>query len=276
MNDDTSEVLDPVPDEAARSPFDLTGQVALVTGGNGGIGLGMAEALAQHGADVAIWGTNADKNDTAVDRLARYDVEVLSIVCDVGDETAVVAAMADTADELGRIDSVFVNAGVGGQAPSFVEMTSDEWRRVMRVNLDGAFFTAREAARHMVARHEAGDPAGGSIVFTTSGSAFFGQQSGQHYGASKAGVNSMMKAIAVQHARHGIRCNSILPGWIDSDMTAGAFGWDRFVDRVLPRVPARRWGTPADFGGLAVYLASQASGYHTGDVITIDGGYHSF
>jgi NAD(P)-dependent dehydrogenase (short-subunit alcohol dehydrogenase family) len=261
---------------AANSPFDLTGHVALVTGGNGGIGLGMADALAAHGADVAIWGTNPDKNDAAVEQLGHHDVELLSIVCDVGDEGAVVAAMADTVAELGRIDSCFVNAGVGGQAPSFVGMTTDEWRRVMRVNLDGAFFTAREAARHMVARHEGGDAAGGSIVFTTSGSAFYGQQSGQHYGASKAGVNSMMKAIAVQHARHGIRCNSVLPGWIETDMTAGAFGWDKFVDNVLPRVPMRRWGTADDFGGLAVYLASRASRYHTGDVLTIDGGYHSF
>jgi NAD(P)-dependent dehydrogenase (short-subunit alcohol dehydrogenase family) len=258
------------------SPFDLTGHVALVTGGNGGIGLGMAEALAAHGADVAIWGTNPDKNDAAIEQLGRYDVELLSIVCDVGDEDAVVQAMADTVGELGRIDSCFVNAGVGGRAPSFVGMTAEEWRRVTRVNLDGAFFTAREAARHMVERAEAGDDRGGSIVFTTSGSAFYGQQSGQHYGASKAGVNSMMKAIAVQHARHGIRCNSILPGWIETDMTAGALGWDRFVEKVLPRVPMRRWGVPADFGGLAVYLASPASGYHTGDVITIDGGYHSF
>jgi hypothetical protein len=257
------------------SPFDLTGHVALVTGGNGGIGLGMADALAAHGADVAIWGTNPDKNDAAVERLARHGGEVLSILCDVGDEVAVAEAMADTIEQLDRIDSCFVNAGVGGQASSFVGMSSAEWRRVMRVNLDGAFFTAREAAIHMVARADGGDP-GGSIVFTTSGSAFFGQQSGQHYGASKAGVNSMMKAIAVQHARHGIRCNSVLPGWIESDMTAGAFGWDKFVDRVLPRVPMRRWGVPADFGGLAVYLASPASSYHTGDVITIDGGYHSF
>lgn len=258
------------------SPFDLTGQVALVTGGNGGIGLGMADALAAHGADIAIWGTNPDKNDAAVEQLGRHDVEVLSIVCDVGDEDAVVAAMADTIDELGRIDSCFVNAGVGGRAPSFVDMSAQEWRRVMRVNLDGAFFTAREATRHMVARRADGDERGGSIVFTSSGSAFFGQQSGQHYGASKAGLNSMMKAIAVQHARHGIRCNSLLPGWIETEMTAGAFGWDKFVDNVLPRVPMRRWGTAGDFGGLAVYLASGASSYHTGDVITIDGGYHSF
>jgi NAD(P)-dependent dehydrogenase (short-subunit alcohol dehydrogenase family) len=157
----------------AGSPFDLSGRVALVTGGNSGIGLGMAEALAAHGADVAIWGTNPDKNDAAIERLGRYDVELLSIVCDVGDEQAVVQAMGDTVDELGRIDAAFVNAGVSSQAPSFLEMTSDEWRRVMRVNLDGAFFTCREATRHMVARFEEGDTAGGSIVVTTSGAAYF-------------------------------------------------------------------------------------------------------
>jgi len=259
-----------------NSPFDLTGKVALVTGGNSGIGLGMAEGLASHGADIAIWGTNPDKNDAAVDQLSRYDVEVLSIVCDVSDEAAVVAAMSDTVAELGRVDAVFVNAGVSSRSSSFVDMTADDWRRVMAVNLDGAFFTAREAARHMVARHESGDDAGGSIVFTTSGSAFYGQQSGQNYGASKAGVNAMMKGIAVQHARHGIRANSVLPGWIETEMTAPAMGWDRFVANVLPRVPERRWGRGDDFSGIAVYFASDASRYHTGDVVTIDGGYHSF
>ncbi len=258
-------------------PFDLSGHVALVTGGNGGIGLGMADALAAHGADVAIWGTNPDKNDAAIEQLGRHDVELLSIVCDVGDEDAVVQAFADTVGELGRVDSCFVNAGVGGQAPSFVGMTSDEWRRVMRVNLDGAFFTSREAARHMVARAEDGDDAGGSIVFTTSGSAFFGQQSGQHYGASKAGVNSMMKAIAVQHARHGIRCNSILPG-LDRE---------RHDRRRLRLGPVRREGAaagarcaagvspPTSAASPSTSRARRRS-YHTGDVITIDGGYHSF
>jgi NAD(P)-dependent dehydrogenase (short-subunit alcohol dehydrogenase family) len=258
------------------SPFDLSGRVALVTGGNSGIGLGMAEGLAAHGADVAIWGTNPDKNDAAIERLGRYDVELLSIVCDVGDEEAVVQAMADTVDELGRIDAVLANAGVSSRAPSFVDMTSDEWRRVMRVNLDGAFYTCREATRHMVARFDDGDTTGGSIVVTTSGSAYFGQQSGQNYGASKAGVIAMMRAIAVQHARHGIRVNAVLPGWVETELTAPAFGWDKFVANVLPRVPMRRWGTGDDFGGLAVYLASPAASYHTGDVITIDGGYHSF
>ena len=114
-------------------------------------------------------------------------------------------------------------------------------------------------------------------MFTTSGSAFFGQQNGQNYGASKAGVNSMMKGIAVQHARHGIRCNSVLPGWIESEMTAPAFGWDKFVGQ--RDAAGARSGAGArrdDFAGMAVYFASPASSYHTGDIVTIDGGYHSF
>ncbi|MET0908359.1 MAG: SDR family NAD(P)-dependent oxidoreductase [Ilumatobacteraceae bacterium] len=258
------------------SLFDLTGHVALVTGGNSGIGLGMAEGLAAQGAAVAIWGTNPTKNDAAVERLSTFGVDVHAVVCDVGDQEAVVASMAETIGELGRIDSCFVNAGVGGGAPSFLEMTVEEWRRVLRVNLDGAFYTAQEATRHMVERFGSGDTAGGSLVFTTSGSAYFGQQKGQHYGASKAGIVAMMRGIAVEHARHGVRANAVLPGWIESDMTAGALTWDRFVERNLPRVPMRRWGDRTDFAGIAAYLAGPASRYTTGDVITIDGGYHSF
>lgn len=256
--------------------FDLDGRVAVVTGGNGGIGLAMAVGLAEAGASVAIWGTNPDKNAAALEVLSATGVPAIALRCDVGDESAVETAMATSIEALGRVDTCFVNAGVGGQAPSFLEMTTDEWRRVMRVNLDGAFFTARAAARHMVDRHRNGDPLGGSLVFTTSGSAYFGQQRGQHYGASKAGLISMMRAIAVEHARYGIRSNAVLPGWIESEMTAPAFGWQTFVDKVLPRVPMRRWGDPSDFAGIAVYLASDASRYHSGDVITIDGAYHSF
>ncbi|MET0323798.1 MAG: SDR family NAD(P)-dependent oxidoreductase [Ilumatobacteraceae bacterium] len=258
------------------SLFDLSGHVALVTGGNSGIGLGMAEGLAEQGASIAIWGTNPAKNDAAVEQLAGFGVDVHAVVCDVGDQEAVVASMAETIGELGRVDSCFVNAGVGGAAPSFLEMTVDEWRRVLRVNLDGAFYTAQEATRHMVARFQDGDTAGGSLVFTTSGSAYFGQQKGQHYGASKAGIVAMMRGIAVEHARHGVRANAVLPGWIESDMTAGALTWDKFVERNLPRVPMRRWGDRTDFAGIAAYLAGPASKYTTGDVITIDGGYHSF
>lgn len=251
--------------------FDLTGKVSLVTGGNGGIGLGMALGLAGRGSDIVIWGTNPTKNTSAKEQLSTFGVRVLDVLCDVGDRSAVQAAMEESVAAMGRIDAVFVNAGVGGQAPSFVGMTSEEWDRVMRVNLDGAFYTAQEAVKHMASRD-----GGGSIVFTTSGSAYYGQQRGQHYGASKAGLISMMKAIAVEHARYGIRSNAVLPGWIESEMTAGALSWDKFVEKVLPRVPLRRWGTKEDFSGIAVYLASDASRYHTGDVITIDGGYHSF
>jgi hypothetical protein len=251
--------------------FDLNGKVALVTGGNGGIGLGMARGLASRGCDIAIWGTNAKKNAVARAELESMGVRVADFICDVGDQSQVEAAFAATVEALGRVDSCFVNAGVGGHAESFVSMTDDEWHRVMRVNLDGAFYTAQVAVRHMVA---AGN--GGAVVFTTSGSAYYGQARGQHYGASKAGVISMMKAIAVEHARHGIRCNAILPGWIESEMTEAALGWDTFIAKVLPRVPMRRWGDPNDFSGIAAYFASDASKYHTGDVITIDGGYHSF
>lgn len=251
--------------------FDLTGKVALVTGGNGGIGLGMARGLAGRGADIVLWGTNPSKNATARAELETFGVKAIDFVCDVGDRDQVESTFAASVDAAGRIDSCFVNAGVGGKAESFVSMSDEEWHRVMRTNLDGAFRTAQVAVRHMVSR---GD--GGSIVFTTSGSAYFGQQRGQHYGASKAGLISMMKAIAVEHARHGIRSNAVLPGWIESEMTAPALGWDKFVANVLPRIPMRRWGDPNDFSGIAAYLASDASRYHTGDVITIDGGYHSF
>lgn len=251
--------------------FDLSGTVALVTGGNSGIGLGMARGLVTHGADVVIWGTNPDKNKRAREELSAHGTKIVDFICDVGDQEQVEQTFAATLDALGRVDSCFVNAGVGGAAPSFLEMTHDEWRRVMRVNLDGAFFTAQVATRHMV---ESGR--GGSVVFTSSGSAFFGQQKGQHYGASKAGLISMSKAIAVEHARHGVRSNAIIAGWIESEMTAPVLGWDKFVDKVLPRVPLRRWGTGDDFGGIAVYFASDASRYHTADIITIDGGYYSF
>ena len=152
-----------------------------------------------------------------------------------------------------------------------MEMTASEWRRVLAVNLDGAFFTLRAAARHMLDR-----PGGGSLVVTASLAAISGQPRGQHYAASKGGVISMMKALAVELARHGVRANAIVPGWIDTPMTERTLRWDRFVEKVLPRVPVRRWGASEDFAGIAVYLASDASAYHTGDTFIIDGGYNVF
>ena len=253
--------------------FDLTGKVALITGGNSGIGLGMAEALAQAGAAVAIWGTNEEKNRGALERITKLGGRATALRCDVADEAAVERAFADTLATHGRVDSCFVNAGVAGRRGlnSFLEMTTEEWRRVMSVNLDGAFFTLRTAARHMVER---GD--GGALVVTSSLAALSGQARGEHYAATKGALISMMKAIAVELARHGVRANAIVPGWIDTPMTEKTLRWDRFVEKVQPRVPMRRWGVPEDFGGLAVYLASDASRYHTGDTFVIDGGYAIF
>ncbi|MDE2355139.1 MAG: SDR family oxidoreductase [Alphaproteobacteria bacterium] len=259
----------------AYQPFNLAGKAALVTGGNRGIGLGMAEALAQSGADVAIWGSNPTYNATAKARLEAHGGRVVAKTVDVSDEAAVVAAMAETVEALGRLDSVIANAGIGGGAPSFSEMSVAVWRRVLAVNLDGVFFTCREACKHMVARAKSGDP-GGSVMVTASLAAIEGAARNEAYAATKGGVISMMRAIAVEHARYGVRANAILPGWIATDMTAGAQASPAFAEKVIPRVPARRWGEPADFGGIAVYLTSDASSYHSGDTFVIDGGYSIF
>jgi len=259
----------------AYAPFNLTGKVALVTGGNGGIGLGMAQAMAQAGAGIVVWGTNEEKNRNAEAALKAHGGKVFVQKVDVSNETQVTDAMQEAVAKMGRVDAVFANAGIGSPARSFIEMTTEQYRKVLAVNLDGVFFTLREAARHMRERAGRGDK-GGSLVGVASLAAIEGAARNEHYAATKGAVISIMKSIAVEFARDGVRANSILPGWIATDMTAGAQTSPAFAEKVIPRVPARRWGEPADFGGIAVYLTSDASAYHSGDTFVIDGGYAIF
>jgi NAD(P)-dependent dehydrogenase (short-subunit alcohol dehydrogenase family) len=261
----------------AYQPFDLTGKVALITGGNSGIGLGMARAIAEAGADVAIWGTNPAKNAAAKAHLEHTGRKILALECDVGDEQAVEAAFARTLDALGHVDGCFANAGIGaGRSTPFHEYDTELydtelWNKVMRVNLDGAMYTLRAATRHMVARG-----AGGRLVGTASLAAIEGAARNEHYSATKGGLISMLQSIAVETARYGITANAILPGWIETDMTARSIANEKFAGNVMPRIPMRRWGTGANFGGIAVYIMSDASAYHTGDSFVIDGGYSLF
>jgi NAD(P)-dependent dehydrogenase (short-subunit alcohol dehydrogenase family) len=256
-------------------PFDLTGKVALVTGGNGGIGLGMADGIAQAGGDVCIWGTNAAKNATAVAQLRRHGGQVSAQLCDVADPDAVARAFDECLRSHGRIDACFANAGIGGRGGAFDEMPFEEWQRVLAVNLDGVFHTFKHAAGHMRARAESGD-AGGRLVATASLAAISGQARGEHYAASKGALLSMIKALAVEYARYGVTAHTILPGWIETAMTQGAFGYDKFAANVGKRIPARRWGRPEDFAAIAIYIVSDASAYHTADTFLIDGGYYAF
>lgn len=259
----------------AYQAFNLEGRAALVTGGNGGIGYGMALALLQAGATVSIWGSRADKTERAREQLAAACGDagrVHALSCDVGDEAALQAAFAETVQALGgRLDACFANAGVSSKGMPLTEMSLQDWQRVQRINVEGVFMTFREAARHMI---EGGH--GGSLVATASTAALEGAARNSAYGASKGAVTSFVRAVAVELARYKIRANSILPGWIVTEMTENSIGNDKFAQAVMPRIPARRWGEGDDFGGIAVYLASDASSYTTGEQFVIDGGYTKF
>jgi hypothetical protein len=259
----------------ASKAFDLKGKVALITGGNSGIGLGMAEAVAEAGADVCIWGTSPEKNALALERLKAYGTRVLALPCNVAEESEVEERLAETLAEFGRVDACFANAGILATPTPFLNIPSADWQRVLGVNLDGAFYTLRAAARHMVKRALNNDP-GGRLVGTASIAAISGAARNEHYAATKGGLISMINALAVELARYGITANAILPGWVETAMTESSFGSPKFTEAVKPRIPVGRWGRPEDFGAIAVYLMSDASAYHTGDTIRIDGGYCLF
>lgn len=251
--------------------FDLTGHVAAVTGGNRGIGLGMARGLAKAGASVALWARDLDAADRAVAELADLGSgEVVSVACDVTNERSVVEALEATVDRFGKVDSLFANAGTTSGV-SFPEMELADLADVLEVNVEGVFLAAREVARHLIARDTPG-----SIVITSSIAAHHGLPTAPHYSASKGAATALARALAVRLARHNIRVNVIAPGWVATEMTDDLQGHEGFEAALQGRVPMRRWGTAADFEGAAVYLASDASSFMTGAELTLDGGYSAY
>lgn len=250
--------------------FDLSKRTIVVTGGNGGIGLGLARGVAQAGANVAIWARNEEKNLKARKELEALGAETLALHCDVSNEDEILAAIDATSAQFGRIDACFANAGYGAPGDP-LKISLEAWRELLSVNLDGTFLTLRCVANHMI---EHGGR--GKLIAVSSMVEHFGSPMQAHYAASKAAVGSLVKTFAVRLARHDIQVNSIEPGWVLTDATAGASESEAMNKVLMKRLPARRWGETRDFEGIAVYLASDESAYHTGDAILIDGGYTIF
>jgi 2-deoxy-D-gluconate 3-dehydrogenase len=246
--------------------FDLSGRVAVVTGGNGGIGLGMAKGLAAAGASVAVAARNAEKAGAAV---AALGARSSFIALDVADETSCRALIDETVARFGRLDILINNAGTSIRKPP-ESYTAAEWHTVLDTNLTGALFCSQAAYPTM---KKAG---GGKIINIGSMYSIFGTSYSVAYAASKGGLVQLTKSLAIAWAKDNIQVNAVLPGWIDTELTQGA---RRHVPelhhRVLDRTPAGRWGVPEDLAGIAVFLAAPASDFVTGAAIPVDGGYSS-
>jgi len=244
--------------------FELKGRVALVTGGNGGIGLGMAKGLAAAGATLAIAGRDEKKNAAAAKALGG---RAISIKVDLRDENACRAAVDQAAQKLGRLDILVNNAGTNiRKAPQ--DYTLEEWRLVLDTNLTSAFIASQAAYPHM---KRAG---GGKIINIGSMMSMFGASFAAPYGASKGGIVQLTRSLACAWAKDNIQVNAVLPGWIDTALTRRARGEVAGLhERVVARTPAGRWGTPQDMGGIAVFLCATASDFITGTAIPVDGGY---
>jgi 2-deoxy-D-gluconate 3-dehydrogenase len=247
--------------------FDLKGRIAIVTGGNGGIGLGMARGLAGAGAGVVVVGRNAEKSKAAVEELGKLGAETLAVQADVSDEAAVARLVQAALDRFGRIDVLVNNAGTNLRKPLH-EYSLEEWHRVMDTNLTSAFLCSRAVYPAM---KKAG---GGKIINIGSMMSIFGASFAPAYGASKGGIVQLTKSAASAWARDNIQVNAVLPGWIDTELTQRAREQVTGLhDSVLRRTPAGRWGVIDDMAGVAVFLASAASDFVTGTAIPVDGGY---
>jgi 2-deoxy-D-gluconate 3-dehydrogenase len=246
------------------NPFDLKGKAALVTGGNGGIGLGMARGLAAAGARVAIAGRDANKNAAALKDLGK---DAVALQCDISDEVSCKGMVNEAAQKLGRLDILVNNAGMNIRKPP-QDLPLEAWRQVMDTNLTSAFVAAQAAWPHL---KRAGR---GKVINTGSMMSIFGAAYLAPYAASKGGIVQLTKALACAWAKDNIQVNAVLPGWIDTAMTQRArVELEGLNERVLSRTPAGRWGEPADLAGIAVFLCSAASDFVTGTAIPVDGGY---
>lgn len=247
--------------------FDLGGKVAIVTGGNGGIGLGMARGLADAGADIAVVGRNEAKSIAAVADLKQRGVGAIAVTADVTDKAAVTEMVERISRELGRIDILVNNAGINIRKPPHA-LEIEEWDSVIRTNLTSAFLCSQAVYPAMKAS------GGGKIINIGSMMSIFGASFAPAYAASKGGIVQFTRSCACAWAADNIQANAILPGWIDTDLTRRAREQiDGLHDKVLARTPAARWGASADFAGIAVFLASRASDFVTGTAIPVDGGF---
>ena len=250
-----------------NSLFDLSGRAALVTGGNGGIGLGMARGLARCGAAVALAGRNADKNAAALQEVRKLGGKAIALSADVTEEAACRAMVDQAAERLGRLDILVNNAGINiRKAPQ--DYALDEWHRVLDSNLTSAFVACQAAYPHLLKAK------GGKIVNIGSMMSLFGASFVAPYGASKGGIVQLTRALATAWAKDNIQVNAVLPGWIDTELTRKARSEvSGLHERVLARTPAGRWGNADDLAGIAVFLCSSASDFVTGTAIPVDGGY---
>jgi 2-deoxy-D-gluconate 3-dehydrogenase len=249
------------------SMFDLSGKVAIVTGGNGGIGLGMARGLAEAGAGIAVVGRNEAKSNAAVADLRSRGVKAISVIADVTDKAAVANMVERVSRELGRIDILVNNAGINIRKPPHT-LDPEEWDSVIKTNLTSAFLCSQAAYPAM---KQAG---GGKIINIGSMMSIFGASFAPAYAASKGGIVQFTRSCAVAWAPDNIQVNALLPGWIDTDLTKRAREQiEGLHDKVLARTPAARWGAIADFAGIAVFLSSSVSDFLTGTAIPVDGGF---
>ena len=245
--------------------FDLKGKVALVTGGNGGIGAGIARGLLECGATVVIAGRNAEKNTSAVAELGKIGPPVSALVLEVTDEAQCRAAVQEVVRRHGRLDILVNNAGGGISKPPH-ELSVQEWQRVMDVNLTSAFMLSQ------IAYPELRKAGGGKIINIGSVASYMGGPQWTAYGPAKAGIVQLSKNCAAAWAQDNIQVNTIWPGLIDTALTKQTRANKELMASVMPRIAAGRVGTPDDLAGVAAFLASRASDYVTGADITVDGG----